>query len=70
MHPRTFDIVKTFRHDNELFARDVVRLDGGGNELLRDPIAVVVSRVPGVDAVVERGLEQREGRGRLDAPGS
>lgn len=61
--------MEAFRHDDELVARDIVRLDGGRDELLRDSIGVVVGRVPGVDAAVECGLEQWEGRSGFDAPG-
>lgn len=61
--------MEAFRHDDELVARDIVRLDGSSDKLLGDPIGVVVGRVPGVDAAVECCLEQWEGHVGFDAPG-
>lgn len=47
--------------NNDLFARDVVLLNGLADNLLGHAVGVDVGRVPGVDATIVGGLEEREG---------
>lgn len=64
----TTDGEMALRHDDQLLSRNRIRLNRLRNDTLRQPLGIVVRRVPGVDALVVRALQQRERRFSVEAP--
>lgn len=56
-------------HNHQVLSRNRIRLHRLRNYALRQPVRVVPRRVPRVDAMVVRALQQRQGRGGVEAPG-
>jgi hypothetical protein len=60
-NPRLFtDIAVAFTQNHDFIPRNLILLDRFADDLLADTIAVHVRRVPGVEAAVVSGFQQRK----------